>query len=560
MRCSSSLDEPASSRRRDMLLGLGGAGLYGATTTLIDPFTGSAFGAPIEGPSMHICKTAQADTDSPFPVQCCPPPFSGKDVKHFTFPDPSEPRRLRRPAHLASKDKEYVAKFEKGIKAMKCLSPDDPLSFVQQARIHCAYCNGSYVQAKHPSEQLQIHGNWFFLPFHRMYLYFFERIIGKLIKDNSFALPYWNWDYAQGMNMPHMMVQPESPLFDGRRNDAHYPPFKPLDINWSHEEDKPIQKIVHENYHTIKDRTVTGAKSTLSYYGDKFSAGSPPPSGAGSGEMLHNMPHNWTGSPFGEDMGVFYSAARDPIFFLHHSNIDRLWNIWKTIDPKTRVDFPDDDFREASFLFYDENRELVRIKVKDVLDNFPLGYDYEDSPTPWREINSTPNQYNTARKKLVGAAASRKMIDAAKLTPQSAFPVKLDKAVNVTLTRPKKGRSKKEKQESSEILVIHGIEFGGDKVISFDVLVNDEPENPSGPSNSEFAGTFVHVPHGPTRHVHAEGKKKHTANFRMDITDLVDDIGAENDDDLLVTFIPKISDGSVSIGGVSIELESLLNP
>ena len=34
--------------------------------------------------------------------------------------------------------------------------------------------------------------------------------------------------------------------------------------------------------------------------------------------------------PNGEDMGNFYSAARGPVFFAHHGNIDRrLWHVWR---------------------------------------------------------------------------------------------------------------------------------------------------------------------------------------------------------------------------------------
>ena len=30
------------------------------------------------------------------------------------------------------------------------------------------------------------------------------------------------------------------------------------------------------------------------------------------------------------DMSVFPTAARDPIFFAHHGNLDRLWETWRT--------------------------------------------------------------------------------------------------------------------------------------------------------------------------------------------------------------------------------------
>ncbi|WP_368734627.1 tyrosinase family protein, partial [Bacillus sp. GbtcB15] len=39
---------------------------------------------------------------------------------------------------------------------------------------------------------------------------------------------------------------------------------------------------------------------------------------------MHNDPHNWVG-------GVMAGAGspEEPVFWLHHSNIDRLWAIWQ---------------------------------------------------------------------------------------------------------------------------------------------------------------------------------------------------------------------------------------
>src|SRR5262245_44154585 len=37
------------------------------------------------------------------------------------------------------------------------------------------------------------HGNWYFLPWHRAYVVTYERIIRKLVSNNSFAMPFWDW-------------------------------------------------------------------------------------------------------------------------------------------------------------------------------------------------------------------------------------------------------------------------------------------------------------------------------------------------------------------------------
>ncbi|KAM2905603.1 hypothetical protein FF1_004999 [Malus domestica] len=60
-------------------------------------------------------------------------------------------------------------------------------------------------------------------------------------------------------------------------------------------------------------------------------------------------------------MGNFYLTGRDPLFYAHHCNVDRMWNIWKTLGGK-RKDPTDTDWLDAEFLFYDKNAEIVSCK------------------------------------------------------------------------------------------------------------------------------------------------------------------------------------------------------
>lgn len=98
----------------------------------------------------------------------------------------------------------------------------------------------------------------------------------------------------------------------------------------------------------------------------------------------HGPVHIWTGlfdKPH-EDMGNFYTAGKDPIFFGHHANVDRMWMLWKAIGGKNRTEFTDPDLLNAGFVFYDENAQLVRVKVRDCLDHLKLRYKYQDIPIP----------------------------------------------------------------------------------------------------------------------------------------------------------------------------------
>ena len=39
---------------------------------------------------------------------------------------------------------------------------------------------------------------------------------------------------------------------------------------------------------------------------------------------MHNRVHQWVGGSMGPG-----TSPNDPVFFLHHCNIDRLWEVWR---------------------------------------------------------------------------------------------------------------------------------------------------------------------------------------------------------------------------------------
>ncbi|RVD80145.1 uncharacterized protein DFL_008051 [Arthrobotrys flagrans] len=57
---------------------------------------------------------------------------------------------------------------------------------------------------------------------------------------------------------------------------------------------------------------------------------------AASAESIHDGIHVWVGGTYGHMTSVPYSSF-DPIFFLHHTNVDRIFAIWQAINPKSYV-------------------------------------------------------------------------------------------------------------------------------------------------------------------------------------------------------------------------------
>ncbi|GJN17524.1 hypothetical protein PR202_gb04600 [Eleusine coracana subsp. coracana] len=250
------------------------------------------------------------------PFQCCQPMTTSEPV-NFTFPDPAEPLRTRRPAHEAGSD--HMAKYRRAVALMKALPRSDPRSFYQQA---------------------------------------------NLLGDPGFVLPFWSWDVPEGMRIPDEFTDRASPLYDARRNPRHLPPkvndLEFLDAESNYTDEQQVQR----NLWVMHKQMVTNARLPSLFLGQPYHAGDKAMPGAGTVELCpHNTMHLWAGdisNPNVEDMGVYYSAGRDPIFYPHHANIDRLWDAWRHImrtthGNQTQVDFTDPDWLDSSLLFYDED-------------------------------------------------------------------------------------------------------------------------------------------------------------------------------------------------------------
>ncbi|KAL0320498.1 UNVERIFIED_CONTAM: Polyphenol oxidase, chloroplastic [Sesamum radiatum] len=517
--------------RRNMLIGLGG--LYGAANLGSNTLESSA--APIPPPDLSTCRP---NLGPPVPYSCCPP--ANTTIVDFTLPI-NPPIRTRPAAHLASA--EYMARYNRAVQLMKNLPATDPRSFMQQSYVHCAYCNGAYfyppVQGLNRGE-IQVHGNWLFFPFHRWYLYFHERILGNLIGDPTFALPYWNWDSPYGMYTPYMYTQSRTypALFNERRRQEIY--TRPVNLATGGSSSMTPEQIANNNCTVMYNEMIRTATTLESFMGAPYRRGNTVPNGPGTSERgSHNAVHNWCGDPrqpAGEDMGNFYSAGRDPIFYGHHSNVDRMWTIWRQGRPNNQRDFTDADYLNTQFLFYDENRRLVRVRVADCLDNARLGYQFQTNGVfvTWADCGRIA--------RVRGSRAAR-ISDAPKLETLE-FPLKLDKVVKVRVPRPRKLRTPEEKENKVELLLIEDIEVDIGEFVKFNVFVDEEEDDFDDLNKAEYLGTFSHVPH---KH---DTPMKIKAQERLELNALLEDLDVEGDEEILITLVPIA--GDITIGGIKI--------
>jgi tyrosinase len=94
-------------------------------------------------------------------------------------------------------------------------------------------------------------------------------------------------------------------------------------------------------------------------------------------EGPHNLGHDWVGGT----MAVIMTSPNDPVFFLHHANVDRIWAQWQQIHGVNTYSptsgYPLNDLHSHMEPFWSSG---IHVTPSDVLDIHKLGYSYEQTP------------------------------------------------------------------------------------------------------------------------------------------------------------------------------------
>ncbi len=276
------------------------------------------------------------------PVDPNPPIPGGNDDP---FGEPAGVAVRRNVYSLAPNGPEMAA-LRRGIQVMRSRNPEDPTSWNYQARIHGMVRGGAQPPFGAPWATCR-HGSNDFLSWHRLYLHFFERILRQASGDPSFTLPYWDYSVAGQNSLPPAFRNPSGdPLYEARRN-----PW----INAG----SPISPTVASS---------AAAMQSPRFTRPFFSA------------AVENQPHNVIHVEIGGAMGDPATAGEDPIFWLHHANIDRLWGRWLA-QGNGRRNPTTNAFLNTPFSFVDETGQFVTARGADTLDpQSQLGYRYDDEP------------------------------------------------------------------------------------------------------------------------------------------------------------------------------------
>ncbi len=222
---------------------------------------------------------------------------------------------------------------------LRARNPDtDRTGLFSQMWLHDSNCGG-------PGGLPDIHSSWAFLPWHRAFLYFHERMLRSML-GQDFRLPVWDWD-----------------------NDVGIPAeFQAWAQSWL----RPYRITALHNVNRCSIQAWLFSSDYCEFAGYKP---------ADSGEMRLGSAVQGVHAAVHTDAGGILSnlalAAGDPLFYAHHANVDRFWVNWRRAHPDFTAP---DGFLDQTFTFYDENGEPRFVRSGALMDEQCLGYFYGEPP------------------------------------------------------------------------------------------------------------------------------------------------------------------------------------
>jgi hypothetical protein len=308
---------------------------------------------------------------------------------YFTYAD-NDVRFLRKNANSIEAQSDLEA-MNKALSIMREKGCTDPMSWYYQGAMHwipdsigknplcesystVADLKEAWDNCTHsPSGKEKIH----FLVWHRLYIWHFEKLVRKLSGKKDFALPYWGYtnNNPGDKRMPTLLRSQSSSLYEACRFDSlnnGYP------ISGEIERALDMSKLMsYTDYHTFCMNINAAPHGAMHDY-----------IGSGNdttGLLQFNNPITGTITNTGL-MGWVPTAGFDPVFWLHHSNIDRVWQQWTNSPNGKMITLEELKSIEWPYVFFDENGKKVEYTMEQVIDIiYDMDYDFDDTKVQPKE-------------------------------------------------------------------------------------------------------------------------------------------------------------------------------
>ena len=363
----------------------------------------------------------------------------------FTYRPPA---RYIRYNVMSQGGQKAIKSYNIAIEQMLKLPPTHAQNWFRNAFIHLMDCP---------------HGNWWFYVWHRGYMGYFEETIRNLSGDSTFAMPYWDWTtlpeipavmfdgvltptadmfapYTKTLDVFTAFIGPAlmsywTTLTPAQRNQLNIRGYKNFDLMWNDVTGdgdpgnmafattataryltRENPKLDADTYKNCTPETIKAgldpedfynASVSLSFTSKKTESHNSPPT-RGAFSMLeglpHNIIHNYIGGVTNIDPGPYGNMTNnlspvDPLFFLHHSNMDRLWDVWTRKQQRLGLPYlpPKADLETLSiepFLFYvnGSGQVVPNSRAGEYLSVQRFDYDYEPGFPETMDETSSANQ------------------------------------------------------------------------------------------------------------------------------------------------------------------------
>lgn len=455
--------------------------------------------------------------------------------------------RIRKSVWALPDTDETLMWYERAVEALWQRPLDDPRSWFYMGSVHGVPPGFPQLPAAQPFWDQCQHQSWYFLPWHRGYITAMEAVVAKEVADlggpEDWALPYWNYAEDQAQNPNARRLPPafrDAAKADGTRNFLFS--RRRLIVNGDLGLTDPE---VDESALTLPNFT-NDIPGIPSGFGGPVTGFNP---GGGDNGALEMVPHNVIHVAIGGFMQDPRTAAFDPIFWLHHCNIDRLWEEWRQnaahVDPAAPM------WRTGQvFDMHDGDGQPFTYTSEDMLDTTTVlhGFVYDTIPTPVpptpADDDDTEGLAMTSSRDPELAGASETDIALGEGTTRATVPLSSDVVLVTGQEAPG--------QERRVYLELQGIKGTG-AAANYQVLI-DMPDDKQPPVLAGMLSTFgvdrasaSDSPHGGSG-----------VNQTYDITDHARALGlVEGNRDALEVAIQRIG-GSQEAFGVPEGLEEMV--
>lgn len=317
-------------------------------------------------------------------------------------------KHVRRDLLAADFPSDVLDTYRLAVSRMMALPYSDPRNWYRQGIIHLLDCP---------------HANWWFLPWHRAYLGWFEQICRELTGREDFALPYWDWTASPEIPSAffHGELDPTGELFFSSNSAFEQAMRTPMAGYWNTLTTTQREQLQSRGYTRFDEfwgplmqsvylgsdarmlsadasgfddttRNAVSLETLKSAFAEREfarfgSAAALQHSWGGRSGILEGRPHNMVHNGIGGLMGDFLSPF-DPVFWLHHANIDRLWDNWTQLQREEHLPWlPEGDalasWRTEPFAFFvdAQGQPVGAYDVVDYAGDDLFGYEYHGGTT-----------------------------------------------------------------------------------------------------------------------------------------------------------------------------------